>query len=105
MYALRWLPSLVLLVPWLIGPIAPSADVRIRDLAAPSTFRLLDWETVHLADRASRLWAGLFGSAGVASSDADVLQSYFRAGTPRVEKRSEAEAALERGRRRGLRSS
>jgi hypothetical protein len=96
MYALRWLPSLVLLVPWLIGPIAPSADVRIRDLAAPSTFRLLDWETVHLADRASRLWAGLFGSAGVAGSDADVLQSYFRAGTPRVEKRSEAEAALER---------
>ena len=61
MRVLRWLPSLVLLVPWLIGPIAPPNEVRIRDLAAPSAFRLLDWETVHLADHAPRLWTGLFG--------------------------------------------
>ena len=50
MRALRWLPSLVLLVPWLIGPITPSNEVRMRDLAAPYAFRLLDWETEHLAD-------------------------------------------------------
>src|SRR6266568_718772 len=96
MRVLRWLPSLVLLVPWLIGPIAPSNELRIRDLAAPSAFRLLDWETVHLADHAARLWTGLFGGADTAAADADLLQRYFRAAAPRTDRRSEAEAALER---------
>src|SRR5256885_14547595 len=96
MRVLRWLPTLVLLVPWLIGPIAPSNEVRIRDLAAPSAFRLLDWETVHLSDHAARLWRGLFGSADTSAADAAVLQSYFRAGTSRAARRTDAEAALER---------
>jgi hypothetical protein len=96
MRALRWLPSLVLLVPWLIGPIAPSNEVRIRDVAAPSAFRLLDWETVHLADHATRLWQGLFGGADTSSADAAFLQNYFRAGASRADGRTHAEAALER---------
>jgi len=70
--------------------------VRIRDLAAPSAFRLLDWETVHLADHAPRLWTGLFGGIDTAGADADLLQGYFRAGASRVDKRTQAEAALER---------
>src|SRR3981081_790051 len=96
MSVLRWLPGIVLLIPWLLAPVAPANETRIRDLSGPYSFRLLDWETVHLADRASRLWAGLFGSGGVAGSDADVLQSYFRAGAARIDKRSAAEGALER---------
>jgi hypothetical protein len=96
MRALRWLPGLVLLLPWLIGPIQPSAEMRIRELAAPSTFRLLDWETVHIGERIDRLWTGLFGTTDAFDSDAATLQKYFRAGAVRSERRSEAEAALER---------
>jgi hypothetical protein len=96
MHALRWLPSLVLLVPWLIGPIAPSNEVRIRDLAGPYAFRLLDWETVHLADHAAELWLGLFGGADTSTADAAFLQSFFRAGSSWAEGRTQAEAALER---------
>jgi hypothetical protein len=96
--ALRWLPSVLLLLPWLLAPLAPSNDARIRDLAGPAGFRLADWETVHLGERAGRLWAGLFGDAASASSatDADTLRAYFGAGSRRPELRPAAEAALER---------
>jgi hypothetical protein len=94
---LRWLPSLLLLLPWLLSPGAPSNDARIRDLAGPSAFRLLDWETVHLGERAGRLWSGLFGVASnTVASDADTLRAYFRAGSRPAELRPGAEAALER---------
>ena len=43
---LRWLPGLVLLLPCLLAPATPSNAIRIRDLAGPYSFRLLDWETV-----------------------------------------------------------
>jgi hypothetical protein len=96
MSVLRWLPSLVLLVPWLLAPAAPSNASRIRDLAGPYTFRLLDWETVQLGDRVDRVWAGLFGTTSVRSSDADTLNAYFQS-TPRPpELRPQVEGALER---------
>ncbi|HLZ29550.1 MAG TPA: hypothetical protein VKV73_19710 [Chloroflexota bacterium] len=96
MGALRWLPSLVLLLPWLLGPIAPSNDARIRDLAGPAGFRLLDWEMAHVGERAGRLWAGLVGSDDATAADTDALGTYFRAGPRRADLRPQAEAALER---------
>jgi hypothetical protein len=96
MGAVRWLPSVLLLVPWLLAPVAPSNDARIRDLVGTSSFRLLDWETVHLGERAGRLWAGLFAAPDVVQADADTLVSYFRARSRREELRRDAEAALER---------
>jgi hypothetical protein len=78
---LRWLPSVLLLLPWLIGPLAPSQEARIRDLAGPSGFRLLDWETTHLGERAARLWAGLTqdGGAHPLEDDRQTLVAYFHA--------------------------
>lgn len=96
MGVLRWLPSVLLVLPWLFGPLAPSNDARVRDLAGPSSFRLLDWETVHVSERAGRLWAGLFGADASTPSDMDTLSAYFRAGSRRPELRPQAEAALER---------
>jgi hypothetical protein len=93
---LRWLPSLVLLLPWLLGPLAPSNAARIRDLAAPSGFRLLDWETVHLGERTGRLWAGLTGVYQVGPADVDTLRAYFGGPARTSELRSEAEVAVER---------
>ena len=55
MSVLRWLPGVLLLLPWLVGPLAPANDVRIRGLAGPAGFRLLDWETVHLAEQLTAL--------------------------------------------------
>jgi hypothetical protein len=90
------MPSLVLLVPWLLGPLTPSTDARIRDLAAPSSFRLLDWETAQLGERASRLWAGLGGSDQAGPADRVTLKAYFSAPDRSTERRSDAEVALER---------
>ncbi len=98
MAALRWLPGVLLLLPWLVGPLTPSNDARIRDLAGPSGFRLLDWETMHLGERAGRLWTGLVGSAAAAdaAADADTLHAYFRGPARPSDLRAGAEAALER---------
>jgi hypothetical protein len=96
MAVLRWLPSALLLLPWLLGPLAPSTQERIRDLAGPSAFRLLDWETTHLGERADRLLAGLFDPTQVDPNDADTLRAYFRAGSARPDSRAQVEAALER---------
>jgi hypothetical protein len=93
---LRWLPSLVLLVPWLLAPAVPSSSERIRDLAAPTSFRLLDWETVHLGERLGRLWTGLSASSDPVPSDADTLRAYFQAGPRRADLRAAAEVAMER---------
>ena len=96
MGALRWLPSVLLLLPWLLGPIAPSNDARIRDLAGPVGFRLLDWETVHVGERAGRLWAGLFGAARVLRPTRTRLARTFALGRDGRNLRPQAEAALER---------
>ena len=96
MSLLRWLPSLVLLVPWLFGPAARPGSERIRDVAAPVSFHLLDWETVHLGQRLGRLWDGVWTSSDASSADAATLRAYFRPGAQRSELRSAAEAAMER---------
>src|SRR5436190_1598476 len=96
MRVLRWLPSLLLLVPWLVGPPAPSTEDRLRELSGAVSFRLLDWETVQLGGRADRLWRGLVGSTDPRPSDAQALKAYFASDVPRVQARSDAEAALER---------
>jgi hypothetical protein len=94
----RWLPSLLLLLPWLLGPIAPSTEQRVRELTGPTAFRLLDWETIHLGQRLGRLWSGLrtTGDAVVSDADRATLAAYFRPGANRAALRPAAEAALER---------
>jgi hypothetical protein len=96
MHALRWLPSALLLLPWLVGPTAPSIQQRVRDVAAPTSFHLLDWETVNLAERLDRLWAGLSGESSSTSQDADTLRAYFASRADRERLRPAAEAAAER---------
>jgi hypothetical protein len=85
MQVLRWLPSVLLLVPWLVSPLQSSNAARIRDLASPTSFRLLDWETQHIAEKASDLWSGLIGGAQPTQSDADTLKAYF---VPRADRAS-----------------
>src|ERR1700694_84509 len=96
MSVLPWLPAIWLLLPWLLAPVAPANETRIRDLAGPYSFRLLDWETVQLADRAGRLWAGLFGPPTVQASDAVTLKAYFQPRARPLALRAQVEAALER---------
>src|SRR5438270_4955111 len=96
MSVLRWLPGVLLLVPWLLAPAAPANETRIRDLAGPYSFKLLDWETIQLSERAARLWSGLFGPTTVQSVDAEVLRTYFEAPSRPAASRSQVEAALER---------
>ncbi|MBV9578331.1 MAG: hypothetical protein JO057_07065 [Chloroflexi bacterium] len=92
----RWVPSLVLLLPWLLGPAAPSEAARIRDLSSSSGFRLLDWETVHVGQQLPALWAGLSDSGpSDTSSDASVLRSYFAQNPHPAEMRPAVETALE----------
>jgi len=97
MRCLRWLPTLLLVLPWLFGPAAPSNERRIRDLSGGDAFRLLDWETVHLTERAGRLWHGLVGEPDVDNADVQTLRAYFaRPVAQRAATRPGAEAALER---------
>ncbi|HEV7663067.1 MAG TPA: hypothetical protein VGQ62_05985 [Chloroflexota bacterium] len=94
---MRWLPSVVLVLPLLFGSLSPSTDVRLRDLAGPVSFRLLDWETLHLADSAGRLWLGLTSANTATNADGDLLREYFA--TPvaaRAGLHATAEGALER---------
>ena len=83
------------MLPWLVGPLAPSTELRIRDAAGPVAFRLLDWETVHLGERLGRLWSGLVGDDRLGASDAATLRAYFARGAPRDRLRSTAEVAME----------
>src|SRR5205814_2785581 len=80
---------------WLVGPLAPANDVRIRGLAGPAGFRLLDWETVHLAEQLTALWAGLTQPSNATDADGDTLRTYFQDKSRRAELRSAAQAALE----------
>ena len=92
---LRWVPSLVLLAPWLLGPLAPPESARLRDLSSPESFGLLDWETVHVGQKLGDLWAGLSGPTVATSDDADVLRSYFAQNPHPADLRPAAETALE----------
>jgi hypothetical protein len=93
---LRWLPSLVLLIPWLFAPAAPSEASRVRDLSSAYGFRLLDWETVHVAQKLGALWSGLSGGGtGDPSGDAEILHAYFAQSPHPSELRPAAETALE----------
>jgi hypothetical protein len=93
---LRWLPSLVLLVPLLFGPPTLPTEVRIRDLAAPSSFRLLDWETQHVTEQAGTLWTGLTSVVAPSQTDVDTLHAYFGDRARRADLRPAAQSALER---------
>jgi hypothetical protein len=88
----RWVPALLVLLPWLIGPGAPSSADRVRELSGTVNFRLLDFESLALAQRAGRLWAGLFGQPPPEDGDETTLQTYFRGSGERIA----AEGALER---------
>ncbi len=93
----RWLPALLVLLPWLaVSP--PSSSDRIDALAGPHSFTLLDWEVSHLAASAGNLWNGLVGSSPTSSEqDASTLSAYFAAAPDqRGALRSGAEAAIER---------
>ena len=93
---LRWLPSLLSLLPWLLGPSVPSSSERVRDLAAPAAFHLLDWETIHLGERAGRIWTALSGGSEASrSDDTDTVREYFSEPSRRGDRRSAAEAAME----------
>jgi hypothetical protein len=92
---LRWVPSVLLLVPLLLSPAAPPETARIRDLSSPYGFHLLDWETVHLSEKLGPLWTGLTGSTSDTSGDADVLRTYFAQSPHPVDLRPAAETALE----------
>jgi hypothetical protein len=92
---LRWLPSVLLLLPWLLAPAMPSGTARIRDLASPNAFSLVDWETRQLAANAVPLWAGLFGSPTPTDGDIQALRAYFANPPDRGEQRSAAQTAME----------
>lgn len=96
MRVLRWLPSLVLLLPWLVSPLQPSTQTRIRDLTSPSSFRLLDWETLQLGQKAGDLVHGLVAPSPATPSDTDTLKAYFADAADRASLRPGAEQAMER---------
>jgi len=93
---LRWLPSALVLLPWLLASAQPSEAARIRDLAASSAFRLLDWETVNLGQRTGRVWSALVGTPSTSDTDAELLRRYFADRGVRADLRGTAETALER---------
>ena len=83
-------------MPWLLAPPAPDSAARVRDVAAPSGFSLMDWETVHVSERLGRLWSGLTTTDATARSDADTLRLYFQDRSQRQALHSSAEQAIER---------
>jgi hypothetical protein len=94
---LRWLPSLLLLLPWLFAPATQATNARIRDLSGPDSFSILDWETTFLGQRLTRLWAGLTSANEPGADDAETLRAFFHAPVAdRANQRPAAEAAMER---------
>jgi hypothetical protein len=93
---LRWVPSLVLLLPLLFSARAPSTIDRIRDAASPDAFSLLDWETQHVAGDLGSLIAGLVAPAQPTDSDTATLRAYFTDTSRRDELRPGAQTAIQR---------
>ncbi len=93
---LRWLPSVVLLLPWLFSAPAPSNADRIRDAASPEAFSLLDWETRHVAADLGPLVSGLITPAQSQDPDAATLRAYFADQPAREGLRPGAQAAIQR---------
>ena len=93
----RWLPSLLLLLPWLVTPLSPNSADRILQVTGPDSFPLLDWETQHVAQQFGRIVGGLVSPASTQATDPALVQRYFQ--TPedqRTAERPAAEAAIER---------
>ena len=93
---LRWLPTLLVLLPWLLMPLVPSIEARLRELSGVVSFRFLEWESANLRDRAGRLWSALVGPSGVDDADADTLRSYFGDRGQWEAKQPQVERAMER---------
>jgi len=93
---LRWLPSVLLLLPWLVGSQAPSNADRIRDVAGPNTFSLFDWETQHVAADLGPLISRLIAPSHPDDADAATLRAYFGDRSTRDQWRPAAQAAIER---------
>jgi hypothetical protein len=94
---LRWIPAVLLLLPWLLGPTVPTIDTRVRALAGPVGFHLLDWETSSLGARAGRLWEGLHQTSAAGPDDVAQLRDYFSLPlASRTDQRPAIEPALER---------
>jgi hypothetical protein len=91
----RWFPSVAILLALLIAPVQMSNELRLRELASVSSFRLLDWETVNLATRADQLWRGLTMTVSADEADQQILEAYFSPARARANLRSQAERALE----------
>ena len=93
---LRWLPSVLLLLPWLFVSQPPSNADRIRNLAGPQAFSLLDWETQHVTADIGPLISGLISQPAPDSSDEATLRAYFGDTSRRDQLRPDAQAAVER---------
>lgn len=93
--ALRWVPSVLVLAPLLLGPTQLNDELRLRDLTGSVSFRLLDWETVHLGERAGRLLNALDGAGADEQTDTQTLRAYFDVKGNKQQLRRQAEAAIE----------
>ena len=97
MKVLRWLPSVLLLAPWLLSAQLPAQGTRLRELVGPASFRLLDWETVHLGERLGRIWTQMCCAPNnTTSADAATVTRYFQMRSERDQLRAGAEVAIER---------
>jgi hypothetical protein len=92
----RWLPTVLLLLPWLLGPRAPTNADRIRTLASPNAFNLLDWETRQLSTDVGPLINGLAQTAPLDDSDIATVRAYFVDKADRGARRPAAQHAIER---------
>ena len=93
----RWLPTLLVLLPWLLSPLSPDSASRIEQDTGPTHFLFWDWEAVHLAAKFGEVVSGLVSPPSPQSSDAALAQAYFQ--TPDNQRgpiRATVEGAIER---------
>ncbi len=94
---LAWLPAVLVLLPWVFGPAEPAPSARILQATGPVSLPLLNWETHNLGERAPRLLAGLFESAGASPGDVETARAFLAAyPAARAGPGSSAESAIER---------
>ncbi len=91
----RWIPTALLLAPWLLGRSAvPEAD-RVAALSSRAEFHLLDWEAGSIGSRLGQIWAGLT-SAPSGAVDGEAVRAYFSSPPDQREPlRARAEAAVQ----------
>ena len=91
----RWAPTLLVLIPWLVGPAQTTTVDRVAALSSRAEFHLLDWEAGSLLGRAGQLWTELT-SGRPAPGDPEVVRAYFAAPADQREPlRAPAEAAVD----------